>query len=285
MESVPCERCGGSGKIYVDDLNVRQCLCLYRRTLAAHLIAQFGAAIKSAPPVYLSPLYQEPKTPESPPKIDRTGDNLFLKGWWSDLLGHFRWALGSKGPLFPFFVTTDERVRTVYVGSESYVSRSRKIRDDVEAYNSLHDLIGGQHRLVILRLGFLGYKNAAMAGALLEALRIREVAGTSTWVVEEPNSPLGPGHFSYSPELAEYLGRTFEVVDLVQNPDREAVPRGVALAPDDDLTLGPDDAPRKAFLPTSAVRRLDDSDPVLSGVRKRPGGYRKRGSGPLGAGS
>jgi hypothetical protein len=278
-----CDRCGGSGKIYVDDLHVKQCICFYRKALAAHLTAQFQSAIKTAKPVYDSPLYREPPSGEVVPAVDRTGDNLFLKGWWADLLGHFLWALGSKGPTFPFVVTTDERLRTVYVGSESYVARSRKTREDADSYNSLHDLIGPQHKLVILRLGFLGWTNRAAPGILLEALRIREVSGLATWVVEEPCSEFVPGHLSYSPEMAEYLGRNFAEVDLrEQRASRESTTQS-------DLSLGADTPDIDRPLPTRVARadsppsRGSVEDSVLSGApRKRQGGFKKRGSGPLG---
>ncbi len=285
-ETKTCDRCGGSGKIYVDDLNVRECLCLYRKSLAAHLLAQFGPAVKTAKPVYDSPLYREPTSPGLPSDVDKTGTNLFLKGWWPDLLGHFRWALGSKGPLYPFAVTTDERVRTVYVGNESYTARPRKVREDVETFNSLHDLIGVQHKLVILRLGFLGYSNKAVAGAILESLRIREVGAVATWVVEEPNSIFGPGHLSYSHELAEYLSR-FEEIDLVRDPDRPVAPRGLLTSETGMLLDHEESVPTPRQLPASPRARPNppDSghDPILMGSPKR-GSYGRKGrsSGPLG---
>lgn len=233
-----CERCNGSGKLLVDDTTHRMCICLYNRKMRVHL----GPELMSARPIFDSPLYQQVFDTDQGnlPTVDLTTKNLFIKTWWNDLLGHLTWAFYCKGPNWYFQLTTDERIRTVFVGNESYRAKSRKSRDDIDTLNSLTDLIGDQYGLVIVRLGFLGYKNVAMAGALLEALRIREVQLKPTWVIEEPNSIFGPGHFSYSEELAEYLEHRFEVLDIVKNPNREAAPRGIAHAavPAEDYDQG-----------------------------------------------
>lgn len=239
-KSKACPLCDGTGKIYVDDLNVRQCRCAYQRALALHLKTLLGPDVVLAPAVHTTPLYAI--GPDGQPTVDKTTENLLLKGWWSDLCGHFRWALGCKGPLYPFTVVTDERIRTVFVGGESYSTKSRKIRDEVASVNTLHDLLGSTYPLVIIRLGFLGYKNVAMPGALLESLRIREASQLPTWIVEEPNSLFGPGHFAYNDEVFNYIHHHYKVMDLTSDTQREIIPRGVEVVglDDDDLAMGSD---------------------------------------------
>lgn len=241
-----CPRCKGTGTLpTADDMTVQQCICAYSRALKLHL----GAEIATAP-VLRSPLLQL-GPPGEPPKVDRTSENLFLKGYWPDLLSHLKWALGCKGPLFRFRVVTDEKLKVVYLGAESYGARAKGRRDEVTTFNSLSDLVGPDIDLLILRLGFLGYKNQAMAGILKEALMIREFACKPTWIVEVPTSPFGPGHFSYSEEVGDYIAAGFQIVDLTRKESarKDAVPHGFEMSPlamrlhgdedsDEDIGLG-----------------------------------------------
>ncbi len=221
-----CPRCKGTGKVVVDEFTHQMCLCLYNRKMSQHL----GPELVRAPTVKDSQLYNTTTVKGEEVLVDRTKENLFIKTWWDDLRGHLKWALYCKGLHFSFQVLTDERIRNVYVGNEQYTHRTRKSRDDFEANNSLHDLLGEETDLVILRLGFLGYRNIAMPGALLEALRIREVSLKPTWVIEEPDQVLGPGHFSYSSELWDYIATKFSKVDMVSDPDRVVAPRNTFAA-------------------------------------------------------
>lgn len=200
-----CEKCGDTGKIPIDDMNVKQCVCAYARALKAHL----GPEIAGATLLDRSPFFD-------PDGEDYTTKNLFIKAYWTDLLPHLKWALGCKGPMFRFRVLTDERLKTIYVGAESYLSRARSKRDDLVTYNSLNDLVGEDLELIIIRLGHLGHKNIAMPGVLKESLMLREVALKPTWLIESPQAPYVPGHFAYSEDTYDYIlgsGR-FEVVKL-----------------------------------------------------------------------
>jgi hypothetical protein len=294
-----CEKCGGTGKLFVDDMTHRMCICLYNRKMRVHL----GPELTSAKPVFDSPLYQQVFDPVQGnlPTVDLTGKNLFIKAWWNELVGHLTWAFYCHGPNWCFQIVTDERIRNVYVGNEQYGAKSRKKRDDVDSNNSLHDLIGGEDfSLVVIRLGFLGYKNIAMAGALLEALRIREVHLKPTWIVEEPNSIFGPGHFSYSEELADYIVSRFTTIDLVKDKTRVADPRGVSWAPvplasdeagmslDDERPKVPLDRPKSAPEPRfKAPETTSDTemDSVLGlGPSRKKYSYGKKrnsGGGPV----
>lgn len=205
-EKKPCPYgCDGSGYVVIDDLHTRECMCSYAKRLYAHLGPEIGGAPRLEGS---SPLFW----PQD--EVDLTTKNVVIKGYWTDVLPHMRWVLGSKGTMFHYKILTDEKLRTVYVGAEAYTSRARSKRDDLETYNTLADIVGAEWDLLVIRLGFLGYKNVAMPGVLQEALMLREVALKPTWLIESPQAPFAPGHFAFSEEGFEYIQRRFEVIEI-----------------------------------------------------------------------
>lgn len=196
-----CKICNGLGKIPVDDLTVKECICSFARSLRQYL----GPEIASAADIEESPLYGQAD--------DLSKHNLFVKSWWQDFLPHFKYFLMHKsleplGLQFKFNIITDEWLRTVYLGAESHIARARA-RSDEAPLNSLHDVMDEKYHLVVVRLGFLCYKNVAMPSILKEALMIRETQNLATWIVETPNSVWGPGHRSYDTDVGEYVHRNF----------------------------------------------------------------------------
>jgi hypothetical protein len=210
-----CPLCAGLGMTR-KGLDTQQCRCAFVKNVKRRL----GKDIMNAhPAVYSSPLY-EPAKDGGPPLIDLTTENLFIRARWEDFLPHFKLAatnlLSRTGFQWYFQLVTDERIKSVFVGNESYSSRARKQRDDVASFNSLGDLLGGDFDLVIIQLGYLGYKNVAAPGALKEALLIRQAANKPTWIVD-PNQNEGrfqPGHLAYSQDLAEYLALRYMELEL-----------------------------------------------------------------------
>jgi len=272
----PCSKCGGTGRIEIDDLTVRQCLCAFARAMKEHL----GAEIALAKSLQTSPLFVA-GDPE--PSVDRTKDNLFLKGYWQDLLPHFKSALVGKGLFFSFTVVKDEKLKTVYVGDESYKARSKNKRDDIQTHNSLGDIVGPEIDLAIIRLGFLGHPNRAMPGIIKETIMLRDAPSKATWLIEDPDQGyFGPGHLSYSEELAEYIDAHFEVVDLT-NKSRTPLPPERVVSVVEDVGM---DAP----LPVARVHversrfesRNDDLLGALSGGKNRKPKKRGSSGGPLG---
>jgi hypothetical protein len=217
-EKPPCPLCGGAEVIYVNDFDVDTCRCLKARLIKQHL----GSEIASAPTILRSPVFV---VKDDEVRVDRTKDNLFIKAPWQDVLPHLKWVFYCKGTRFRFRIVTDEKIRTVFVGNESYRARSKSTRDDVTTFNSLGDLVGSDFDLIIIRLGLLGHKNVAAPGALKEALMLREVACLPTWIVEQPNNPFGPGCHTYSEDVADYIERLFEVVNLTRKDRPAPVPR------------------------------------------------------------
>ncbi len=223
----PCPfGCNGTGVVLIDDLNVRECLCAYARRLKVHL----GPEIANAPNLEgESPLFWPPD------EVDLTEKNIVIQGYWTDILPHLRWAIGCKGPLFRFKIITDEKMKTVFVGAESYQHRARSERDNIETNNSLNDIVGPEWDLLIIRLGFLGYKNQAMPGALKEALMLREVALKPTWIIEAPQAPYAPGHNAFSEETFDYIQRRFEMIPISEYDAN----RKEAVAPQNYKKKGP----------------------------------------------
>lgn len=273
------------GKIDIgDDADKKQCVCSFRTDVKKRLPPEIAEAI----PINASPLMEIGGPGEV--KVDLTSENLFIKGYWSDLAPHLLLVFTVKmlkQLMYPFQIITDARLRDVYVGSESYTSRSRKKRDDIQTFNSLSDVIGGDKELVIIRLGFLGWVNKAMPGILKEAIRLRHGVGKSTWIVEEPNSIFGPGHFSYDAEVAEMISQRFSVVEIQAKVDREVVPRGVkgahlAVTEEEGMSLDAEEAPkpRKKFvMPEAAIQAPSSIDMGLltdDGKKKK---FKKRNGG------
>lgn len=283
VEKPPCAKCGGTGILPVDDVTIRQCVCAYARMMAHHL----GPELAMAPKPDKHVLFQRGE-PGEKPKVDKTTKNLFIKGYWTDLLPHFKHALVCKGPSFRFRIVTDEQLKTVYVGAQSYAARPKSKRDDMDTYNSIADLIGPDVDLVILRLGFLGHKNVAMPGVLKEALMLRDAHRKATWLVEVPTSIFGPGHLSYSDDVGDYIWDHFEVLNLIRHdPSRANLPAHGIEAPlpkniVEDLSLD-DPLPE----PEMTMARFE-SNPLLDMIssddgkkKKRNKGWKQRGGGPI----
>lgn len=273
-----CPICLGQGVIEVDDLTSILCNCTRTRLMRVHL----GPEIASAKKLTESLLFERGLSWNDPPVIDRTRENLFLKGHWQDLIAHFRYALICKGLMFRFQVITDERIKTVYVGADSFEKRAREERDRIKkTFNSLQDIIC-EHDLSIIRLGFLGHKNQAMPGALKEALMLREVQRKPTWIVEAPQSPFIPGHHAYSEEVWDYINANFSFLDMA-DPNRVTtevhgvdVPKEIRATQDQPRYVREqplDEAARPSVEP-------DDIETFMSTGSKKPkhGKFGKRGA-------
>lgn len=280
----PCPLCNGAEVVYIDngDTDVEACRCLKARLLKQHL----GPEIASAPTILGSPLLVV-KNDEV--VVDRTKENLFIKAAWPDLLPHLKWAFYCKGTRFTFRVITDEKIKTVFVGSESYTSRAKGKRDDMLTMNSLADLVGSDYALVIIRLGYLGHKNIAASGALKEALMLREVACLPTWIIEKPTQPFYECH-AYSDDTAAYIEQHFETVTLGQSTAPRRAP--VRSEPIEDVSFTEDPSEMEPVVaeraPTPAPVRVarapePTEDIELPGSNaKKQWGKKKRSNGDEG---
>jgi len=241
-----CPKCNGVGSVKVSPDLWRRCQCSWARVFTSRV----GAEIATSLSVRESPLYEL----GDPPGVDLTRSNLILKGWWSDIVPHLKFALYFKNVEYDLHyymrIVTDERLLQVWFGNEGYKSKDRKTREEVPTFNSLQDLVGSDQNLVIIRLGFLGYKNAAAPGIFKEALMIRQAAALPTWIVETPDSIFGVGHRAYSEDVADYIRPRFQAINLTVDRDRPIVPRGVDGAGlEEDEGMAVDEHQRTVVMP------------------------------------
>ena len=274
----PCEKCGGVGQIQVGPDDWVRCICSFVRTFKAKV----GPDVASARTIESSPFYV-PGEPGEPPKVDKTTSNVFIRGWWSDLLPHLKYTLIWKNFAYnlQYFlqVTTDERLKAVYLGQEAYSSRSKKKRDEIETFNTLHDYVGPGYHLVIIQLGYLGYSNKAMAGILQESLLLRQANNLPTWILEKPDCLYDSSHFAYSPQVADFFNRYFEVIDLtngdpVAQRNELSSDEGISLDDGEDLEEALEFAARTSSPPVPPSPDLDKliSDVTGPSKKKKKGG-------------
>lgn len=270
-----CPICNSpNGRIEIDEHgSTKQCACSFRADIRKRLPPD----ISEATPILASPLLQIKGPGEV--VVDLTDEDLFIKSYWYNLAPHLLLVLTSKmlgNLMFPFRIVTDSDLRDVYVGARAYTSRSRANREDIPTFNGLADYVGADKELVIIRLGALGHRNRAMPGIFRETLLLRRSLCKPTWIVEEPDSIFGPGHFAYNSEVAEFIRQNYQVVDLTDpNDTRPVVPRGVAGAPleeDEGMSLDPTPAPVRNVMPEPAIptpieARIDMS--ILEGSSQR----------------
>lgn len=229
------EACAGRGYIRVDEGTTSPCPRILARQLRNHLGREI-ADVRYVP----SPLFVLDKNRQV--VEDATQKNLFIRTEWPGFLPHLQWVLAHKGILFVFRVVTDTKIKSVFVGDEQYKARPAHMREDTLTFNNLEDLVGSSVDLVIIKLGYLGYKNKAASGALLEALLVRDAHRKPTWVIDDSRSGYEWNH-SRSPEVEEYLSR-FDQIDIApvasDRPEKDA---GILVDEGDDEALLQDPEP------------------------------------------
>jgi hypothetical protein len=142
------------------------------------------------------------------PLLGRARSNVFVTSTWAALAPHLRLALGMawhQGELerepFSFRVVTDEQILRASLGRDK----------DPELYDGAVAGVG----LLVVRLGFLGWKNHAAAGYLHEALlRCIDVDRRPVWLTDTPSTPFEKGHLSWSDHVSKYVMEHFEKVTL-----------------------------------------------------------------------
>ena len=201
-----CTICGGTGWILIDELRVRECRCKAMERIRAHI----GDEVALSPTITTSPLFT---VENGQVTTDLTDRNLYIESSWNALLPHLKLALMNKGVGFYCRTIDDEMIKRVFVGSTHYKNKTQEDRDRQGYYNCLADLVGEVCDLVILRFGIMKYTNRAGAGAVHEALSIRQVLRKPTWLVSTPDRPF-EDCFAYSPDLGTYIERRFKRIQI-----------------------------------------------------------------------
>lgn len=288
MNSANCPFCKGAQWLYETDGEVLvpvRCRCLERKLLHDFLGPEIASAKKLE-----SPLYRPTVNEAGEVEGDRTEENLFLKGPWSLVCQHLRWVLSGKrlySQGFRFKIVTNEKLFAVWIGNESYKSRSTEIRNDIETNNRMNDVLEDP-TLVILRLDGLVHPNKASANVLLEAIKVREFVYKPLWLVENDRY-FGPGHPSYNDEVGDYIQERFAIVDLAEGTvvktkatqAIDSINASVTAALEDgEVSMGLDvETPRPSEItPLESKERFfaEPGSMHQRGHKHRPGGWRKK---------
>ena len=203
MLNPACPYCSGTGSIPVDVVSGppvhRRCKCL----LQAEIIANTERGMKGlskAGRVKTSPL------------LKRTEKNLWITAPKNWMLPHLRHVALRQPPSWHFQVITDADMMTAWLATKA-IDGLDILDADVRMHAAsvsmakltLVDLIDPPDLLIIC-LGVKSARNQAMPEVFLEALAHREHAGDKfTWVWDQPNTPLSPGHLCHSTGVEEFL--------------------------------------------------------------------------------
>jgi hypothetical protein len=173
-----CPKCGGTGHIFIDNLNAKRCSCLLKSLYAQKL----GR-------LYRYPL---PKNSSLLKKLDK---NLFLVIDDDDVGPHLKAAFVKLGLGSRWAYITDSDVLQAWLNQPNSVNAS-----------NISDL--AEYPFLVLRLGVQGYKNIALSGVLCELLMHRVLSYRPTWIVSP--RPLSKDCLEWSDELDTLLRRYFE---------------------------------------------------------------------------
>lgn len=198
MKSV-CDLCGGTGiRDEGPDQMPIECRCALLRRLASAM----------------EPHIRKAEVLEGHTKLSVIQDGMrvsyYLHVSWPDLKAIIKLMM-ILNPNHFIKVTSDRELKSVFVGD---VSRKTLGENAAEAvvYNSLEDLMRPPH-LCIVRLNELHYKNKAASGLLEEAIAFRTDRDMPTWVIDDLDSPFGPGSPAYS-ERVMYLLKSLKEVQI-----------------------------------------------------------------------
>jgi hypothetical protein len=228
-----------------------------------------------------SPLYVPRKKGETEPSVNRSCDNLYIKGITRrGLLAHLKLIVICQ-PL-SYHLIDDAFLLEVYLGKQQYTNRPKELRETLRTYNSINDLIGSEFDLVIITVGIQSYKNVSSPSQLLEALkRRRDVYDRATWILEPPGSNW---HLSRDSDVDQYLKDHFEMIELESelcDPEEEALIEFEDITPSlndyEEVTQKPKKASKKASprrIVIEATPNLADFDDLSEGNMSKPKYYK-----------
>jgi len=214
MADPVCPICNGEHWLYEyegEEVISKACICLERKLLRDYL----GPEISNVKRVKSDLYCIVPNTETGKVEGDRTEENLFIKGSWAVVCQHLHWVLSAKRlytPGFSYKIIEDNTLVNVWLGKQAYLSKSTKVRDEIETNNTIADLVLPPS-LVLIRLGFRITPNKATPKVLHEALKTREFAAKPTWIIEGAESFL-PGQQAFSDAVNEYIQGRFKIVDV-----------------------------------------------------------------------
>ena len=158
--------------------------------------------LSKAPPIKKTPL------------LDGLEKNLRITAG-PEFLAHLRHVAIRQPTNWSFKVISDAELVTAWLASIALKGQDIL---DADAYKvsteflTVPDLVVPPD-LVIIRMGIKVARNAAASEVLAEALNTRFHEDKPTWVWEEPNNPIGPGHLFWS----DHVGLTLRRMDHLSN--------------------------------------------------------------------
>jgi hypothetical protein len=228
-----CTKCGGQGSTSTSDNHSTTCSCVR------------GIELRD----YFDRVLPKPNGYTGVPNVSRlsgrTGDRLFIRGTWTDFVGHARRSIyeelsGKSGAIPIVRVTNDRAMRERYFreGADAQTARRMTLRGSKELSSAerlqLEELAEDYTEfvqrpwLLIVRLGFQLIRNEMVSGVVHESLysiRMRESNGPQgVWIVLEPGDYFGPKSkerrpvHAYSEEFEAFLEQHYESVDLEEKP-------------------------------------------------------------------
>ena len=213
-----CQQCGGTGSILAvveppHPPHYRRCECALRLDILEN-VEKGLRGLTTAPPV--------PSTPLS----EKLNSNLWIVSG-GEFLAHLR-HVAIRNPIsWSFRVYSDAELVTSWLAS---IALKGQDIFDADAHTvsteflTLTDMVTPPD-LLIIRMGIKAARNAAAPEVLQEALQLRMHEGKPTWIWDEPQNPLGPGHLFWSDSLSRVLRRLEKITRLEIPNAPSATPR------------------------------------------------------------
>lgn len=190
-----CERCGLAknpiclnGNVPNEDRTVaRRCPNLTLSLRLEEAKKRVDPRAKDARVITSSPLYTPRRNHTSEPGVDLTGRNVHIQGiTWNQFMPHLKLIQMCKN--IKIRHVTDGDLRDIFVGNKNYKARPLRLRENEDTFNGIGGLLEANDDLLIIRVGFLGYKNAAGPGFLSETLLYRMAASKPCWIFESSHA-------------------------------------------------------------------------------------------------
>lgn len=198
-----CEKCGGTGYLPMseDDEEYSVLKDMYGTDMIAGMARErCDCLLEVQFQQWVGGAIYNAETREESELLEHLDDDLFIRASHQQFLAHWKHTLRHQDFTFFWRLVTDSKMRDIFVGND-------------EKFHALSSLVHNPELLVI-RMGVLSYKNVAMPGLILEALKIRQFEDKPTWVVNDPDNPFKAGHLAWSGELEYFLEQNFDTVVL-----------------------------------------------------------------------
>jgi hypothetical protein len=214
-----CKICMGEGVVQNDltpphPPTYRRCECVLRQDILNNVERGMKGLTKVSPLSSPSPL------------LGKENSNIWISSGGA-FLSHLRYVAIRQPPTWSFKIASDAELVTAWLGSIAL--KGQDILDP-DAYLvstkfiTITDLVTPPDLLVI-RMGIKVARNQASSEVLAEAINTRIHEGKPTWLWDEPNYPLNPGHMFWSDQVGLSISGWQKLV--LAELDKTKVPRVV----------------------------------------------------------